>query len=702
MNGFFLSSNNKSIEEDIAASTLLEAPDFVSLIELARKIFKSQYVYITRFNGDTLTVTSHIEFREVDIPRNLTFCDKTISKRGIFVVEDSRLDDDFKDNPYVTQNLRYRFYAGVPIFLQDGSIFGTFCVFDTEPRVFSDSHKRILRLLASQTASFLKLQNIAKNYETVAKQLLLANSAAITSDAVLNTMHDGVIVQDSKGKITSCNPAALRILGLDSDILLNSGDIFTGWKIFDENRKPLSMNELPPMVALKTYKLVDNYIVGIEDFYGKTIWLKISSTPLFEDGMKKPVKIVTSFTDITESKNYSEKLQNLAQMAEDANQSKSAFLANVSHEIRTPLNGVVGIADALSRTNLDAKQLEMVELIRSAGKTLGLLLNDVLDLSKIEAGRLNLESLPIDIKDVISSAALLVKFQADAKNIGFELLFNDNLHQYYYGDMVRIRQIVTNLAANAVKFTSHGKVTISIEPIETVNGFDKGYGIKIIVKDTGIGIKKDDLENLFSRYTQADNTITRKFGGTGLGLSISKDLLDLMGGNITVDSQAGIGSTFTAQIPLKPCMPEDMQSNNPQIMQSPNHANYSVLLAEDHAVNQKVFGIITEPFGFNTIVVSNGRDALEEFKKRKFDLVFMDIKMPIMDGIDATKAIREYEALNNSGHTPLVMLSANTETTHADVAKDAGADYFLGKPIEIQSVIELLRQIEDDKDTLNH
>ena len=698
MNSFLFTNKTTIIDEDIALSTTLEEPDFVSLIELGRKIFKTPYVYITRFNGDTLTVTSHIEFRDVDIPRNLTFCNTTIARKDTYVVFDAKTDDSFKDNPYVINNLKYRFYAGTPIFFPDGSIFGTFCIFDTETRDFSDSHKRMLKLLASQTASFLKLHDIAKNYETTAKQLIIANSEALASDAVLKTMHDGVLVHDKDGKIVSCNPAALRILRLEKSELINANGLNEDWKIFDEDNNQLGWQQLPPLVALKSRQLVENNIVGLDMLNGDRIWLKVSSTPLFQEGNKEPVKIVTSFTDITDSKNYNDNLQKLAKIADDANQSKSTFLANVSHEIRTPLNGVVGIADALSNTSLDPKQRDMVELIKSAGKTLGLLLNDVLDHAKIEAGQLTLENLPIDVKEVITAAALLVKFQADTKDIGFELSFTPGMHLNYYGDMVRIRQIITNLASNAVKFTSHGKVSINVEPFNNINGLDAAQGIKITVTDTGIGIKQSDLDNLFNRYTQADNTITRKYGGTGLGLSISKDLLDLMGGQIHVSSQIGIGSTFVATIPLAPYTEQETITNELANKPLPEKdMYYRVLLAEDHAVNQKVFAIITEPFGFETTVVSNGRDALEAVKKQKFDLVFMDIKMPILDGIEATKAIREYEHHNNLSHTNIVMLSANTESSYSDLATSAGADYFLGKPIEIQAIIDLLQQIEDNE-----
>ncbi len=689
MNSFLFPNKTTIINEDIALSTTLEELDFVSLIELGRKIFKTPYVYITRFNGNTLTVTSHIEFRDVDIPRNLTFCDRTIAKKDTYVVFDAKTDESFKSNPYVINNLKYRFYAGTPIFLSDGSIFGTFCIFDTEPRDFTDSHKRILKLLASQTASFLKSHNIAN-------QLIAANSQALASDAILKTMHDGVLVQDKNGTIVSCNPAALRTLRLERDELISASSLRENWLLFDENNNPLDWKQLPPLVALKTRQLVENSIIGIDMLNGDRLWLKVSSTPLFEDDYNDPVKIVTSFTDITDAKNYNDNLQKLAKMAEDANQSKSTFLANVSHEIRTPLNGVVGIAEALSNTVLDPKQREMVELIKSAGKTLGLLLNDVLDHTKIEAGQLSLEALPIDIKEVISAAALLVKFQADTKNIGFELSFNPEMHLNYYGDMVRIRQIITNLASNAVKFTSHGKVSIAVEPLDSVNGSDLARGIKITVTDTGIGIKQSDLDNLFNRYTQADNTIARKYGGTGLGLSISKDLLDLMGGQIVVNSQIGIGSTFIATIPLTPFKEKEIITN--EVVQIPapvKNMCYRVLLAEDHAVNQKVFAIITEPFGFETTVVSNGRDALDAIKRQKFDLVFMDIKMPILDGIEATKAIREYEHKNNLNYTNIVMLSANTESSYSDMANAAGADYFLGKPIEIQAIINLLQEITD-------
>ncbi len=381
--------------------------------------------------------------------------------------------------------------------------------------------------------------------------------------------------------------------------------------------------------------------------------------------------------------------------AESASKAKSVFLANMSHEIRTPLNGVIGLAGALSRTALSDEQFEMVSLIRQSGQTLERFLTDILDVSKIEAGKLTLQVDTFDLVEAIEAAVHLMQTAATEKFLKFSLSFGPNARGLFKGDVVRIRQIVSNLASNAVKFTKEGHVAVQVEIAEPV-GDEENATLVVKVSDTGIGFDKEARARLFNRFEQADGSITRQFGGTGLGLSICKALSEMMDGSISVVSIPNQGSTFTVKLPLKRSMPLDafdiLRTMQPA---SPNQAVVPdgepgrllrILLAEDHPTNQRVVAMILQPYGVDLTVVENGVKALEAFQAEKFDVVLMDMQMPEMDGLKATQAIRAYEVTSDLPRTPIAMLSANAMKEHVEQALQAGCDVHIAKPVTPESL----------------
>jgi len=381
--------------------------------------------------------------------------------------------------------------------------------------------------------------------------------------------------------------------------------------------------------------------------------------------------------------------------AESASRAKSVFLANMSHEIRTPLNGVIGLAGALSRTALSDEQSEMVSLIRRSGETLERFLTDILDVSKIEAGKLTLQVDTFDLHEAIEAAVHLMQTAATEKFLKFSLVFGPNARGQFKGDVVRIRQIVSNLASNAVKFTNKGEVKVQIEVTEPEKD---GQTATLIIKvsDTGIGFDTDARARLFNRFEQADGSITRQFGGTGLGLSICKALTEMMAGTIGVASVPDQGSTFMVKLPLTRSMPLDafdiLRANQP-ITPGPVISEKSepspllrILLAEDHPTNQRVVAMILQPYGVDLTVVDNGAKALEAFQAGKFDLVLMDMQMPEMDGLKATQAIRAYEVRAQLPRTPIAMLSANAMKEHVEQALQSGCDVHIAKPVTPESL----------------
>ena len=372
--------------------------------------------------------------------------------------------------------------------------------------------------------------------------------------------------------------------------------------------------------------------------------------------------------------------------AEAANRAKSEFLANMSHEIRTPLNGVMGVASALGRTALDPAQAEMVGLIEISAQTLEAILADVLDIARVESGRLELKAEPFDLADCLGSAAALFQPAVAAKGLGFELDVAPGADGAFVGDVVRLRQIVCNLLSNAVKFTAEGRVALSARA-EPDGDHTR---LTLTVRDTGIGFSPEVKARLFERFEQADGSITRRYGGTGLGLAISRALAEAMGGALDGGSEPGRGATFVLTLTLErartavPAAPRQAHS-----VVAADRAP-RVLLAEDHAINRKVVELLLGQVGVDLTCVENGAEAVEAAAAGGFDLILMDMQMPVMDGLTAIRAIREAERSTSGPATPIWALSANALPEHVEASLNAGADGHLSKPISAQALLDVL------------
>ncbi|OYU77291.1 MAG: hybrid sensor histidine kinase/response regulator [Alphaproteobacteria bacterium PA3] len=369
--------------------------------------------------------------------------------------------------------------------------------------------------------------------------------------------------------------------------------------------------------------------------------------------------------------------------AERANQAKSEFLANISHEIRTPLNGVVGIAKAMSMLPMPDKQRDMTNLIHSSGETLQRLLNDLLDVSKIEAGKLDLQDIVFDLASEVEAAAYLIRERADEKGLGFDVTIEEDVRGLYFGDAIRLRQIVSNLCSNAVKFTNTGKVSVKVSPI-AIPGC--AQNLRIEVTDTGIGFDQLAHGRLFARFEQGDGSITRQFGGTGLGLAICKALAQMMDGLIEARSVPSKGSTFTVDLSIP--RSTNSQSGDVCVGQDGDPTpslsaltGASILVAEDHPVNRQVLALLLEPLEAKITFAENGLQAVSAFQAQTFDAILMDIHMPEMDGLSAIRAIRELEQGAHAARTPIAVLSANAMARDVQASIEAGADHHIAKPV---------------------
>lgn len=401
--------------------------------------------------------------------------------------------------------------------------------------------------------------------------------------------------------------------------------------------------------------------------------------------------------------------------AQIANSAKSEFLANMSHEIRTPMNGVLGMLEVLRRTNLDEKQLYYTDIIHRSGRNLMNIISDILDFSKIEAGKLTISETPCELSDVIQDVVNLFSASAREKQLDLNCRIEKSLPDQYVADVNRIRQILSNLVGNAIKFTPKGRVMID------VSGEIKGdiVQVEIQVRDTGIGIAKEKASLIFEEFTQAEGSTTRDFGGTGLGLTISRRLAEAMNGELSVESTLGIGTTFTLKLPLKiagatedekptstqkvipiseykeasqeksPSPPATLSTTPKQAM-PPKVKTLEFLVAEDDDVNKLVIENHLKHPRIRLTFVRNGLDALKACKAKTFDLVFMDVAMPVMDGVIATQRIRDYETQQGSSRTPIICLSAHAMIEDRDRFLAAGMDDYLSKPIDKNALLNAI------------
>lgn len=414
-------------------------------------------------------------------------------------------------------------------------------------------------------------------------------------------------------------------------------------------------------------------------------------------------RVLMMARDITAQKQLEDGLREAKNAAEAATRAKSNFLATMSHEIRTPMNGVIGMTALLEETQLSEEQQDYLETIKVSGETLLRVINDILDFSKIESGKMPLEEQVFALKKVIEETMNLMAYEAEKKSVGLNLIFKEDVPEIILADRTRLRQILLNLLSNAVKFTERGFVTIKVE-LKGIRG--KVANLQFSIKDTGIGIPQQKLTGLFSEFTQVDSSHSRMFGGTGLGLAIAKNLVKLFKGRITVESEEGKGSTFCFNIKVQLASGKKVKEleqdglkpvgkgQDPLDLVLSNDYPLKILLAEDNSINRKLTSLVLERMGYIPDIAKTGREVMYLLKKTAYDVILMDVQMPVMDGIEATMQIKE---LNLSNPPFIIGISANAFEEDVLKAKQIGMDDYLVKPMKFDELRRKLIEVGQRK-----
>jgi PAS domain S-box-containing protein len=495
------------------------------------------------------------------------------------------------------------------------------------------------------------------------------------SRSLIEASLDPLFVISPKGKITDINQAAIKVTGVMRQKLTSSNfcDYFTD---------PKKASEVYKEVFLKGF--VTDYPLTIKDGVLTDVLFNGS---IYKDEQDNVLGAVVVARDITEQKkaeqqlfdskviaeNAKEVAENAQKIAESTTRTKQQFLSNMSHEIRTPMNAIIGFTKVMLKTELTEKQKEYLNAIELSGDALIVLINDILDLAKIEAGKMTFEQIPFKLSANVSSIMHLFEPKLQEKNIKLIKEYDKRIPEVLLGDPIRLNQVMLNLLSNAVKFTSVGKITVSIHLLEED---DKKVTVEFLIKDTGVGIKKENLNTIFESFQQATNETTRLFSGTGLGLSIVKQLLEPQGGRISVESEINIGSTFSFTLSF--LKTKSKANYFPEIMQLDlEMKGINVLVVEDMALNQLLMKTLLDDFGFDCDIVDNGKLALEKLYNHPYDIILMDLQMPEMNGFEATTYIRETMKLT----IPIIALTADVTTVDVGKCKQAGMNDYIAKPI---------------------
>jgi PAS domain S-box-containing protein len=657
--------------------------EFDDLALLAREVCNTPIAFISMIDDKRQWFKAKVGIDIYEIIIEDTICQYTLAEDVLVEIPDATRDQRVNDKPKVKESNGIRFYAGIPLKAANGFALGTLSVVGHEPKQLTLEQKNALTLIAKQIMALLearkrnleladevekrlhtRLKEAQQKHFRLEKEYDLLYKAISKSSGVVEFSTKGIFLDVNKNfeKITGYKKEEL--LGKHHQVLLEEEDK----KLISDFWGALGKGEFKSGRFKRLHKS------------GKSIWIQASYNPVISENGKvaKVIKIAQNISLEEESR---EALEKAKLMAENLNTQKDHFIANISHEIRTPINAVLGFTDLLLEQEYSPTKLDYLNSIKSAGDSLLHIVNDILDLSKIETGIFQIDQSPFNLRDTVENVFKMFRLKASQKKIIFSYTFEEGIPYLLSGDKNRLSQVLINLIGNAFKFTANGSITLNVSFQK--KGKDKVI-LKFAVKDTGIGIPENKLDTIFHRFSQADEHTSKTYGGTGLGLNICKLLLEKQGGAIEVDSSMGEGSIFTFTLPFKVLdtpVPEYARTSHPSI-EEPIPLN--ILLFEDNILNQKLMEAFFAKTEHELDIAVNGEEGLKLLSGKKYDLILMDIQMPILDGYQTTKIIRE----EVDKDIPIIALTAHSLLAEREKCLSQGMNDYLSKPISKKELLE--------------
>jgi len=505
--------------------------------------------------------------------------------------------------------------------------------------------------------------------------------------SIIDNMNLGLLEVDTEEKILFANQCFCDMSGYELEELLGkrAAQIFAK----GENIEMMEhKNEERKRGSSDAYEIV------VKDKRGQVRWWLVSGAPRYNDNGDL-IGSIGIHLDITAQKQLEVELTVAREQAEQSTRSKEVFLANMSHEIRTPMNAILGMSNQLGKTPLNKKQLFYLDTINAASENLLVIINDILDLSKIEAGKLSLEKIAFEPQAVIKRAMQALNHKAEEKGLALtNSLLDDRVSEVFMGDPYRLNQVMLNIISNAIKFTEKGSVDIMLE---VINNTKNNQTIQVTTKDTGIGMDDKFRQNLFEKFSQEDASVTRQYGGTGLGMSICKELIELMGGEINVTSEKGMGTSMSFLVTLQKGLAEDLPSKDIFVADESMLAGKKILVVDDNEINRLVATTILANYGAETVEAGNGLESVEYLTHNEVDLVLMDVQMPVMNGFEAAGEIRN----NISTTLPVIALTANAIKGDNEKCIAAGMNAYLAKPFKEEDLMKMIAGMLNTTGSLN-
>ena len=514
---------------------------------------------------------------------------------------------------------------------------------------------------------------------TSAEKLIFNREAKFKG--IIDNFHLGLLEGAPDGRILQANESFCEMSGFSSEELQgqDGGELL----LDSEERKRMKVRNASRIVG-------EEAVYELRVFNKKKelrYWL-VSAAPLLGDDGQVHGSIGIHW-DITEMKQLEFELKGARYKAEESSKAKAMFLANMSHEIRTPLNGIVGMAEQLAQTQLDADQRYFIDIMRSASSTLLSIINDVLDISKIESGKFSIEITPFNLNETVRQTLSVFGEKAKQTNISLDIELMDDLGIMHLGDPHRLSQVLFNIVGNAMKFTQAGYVRVTSH---LARGENDICLVSFSIEDTGVGMDMAYLTKVFEAFTQEDASVTRKFGGSGLGLSIARNILHIMGGTIEIESEKGKGTRVNIRIPMRISNEKTKKDIVEMTDLQRSLKGLRILAVEDNELNRMVLQVILKKCEVVVTIAHNGQEAIDHIQQQEFDLVLMDVQMPIVDGLEATKYIREELKLT----TPIIGLSANAMREEVEICKQAGMNDYLVKPYSERALVEVMKNWSSD------